>query len=207
MQALLTSCGRPDLLMQTLNSFYEGNKYQIEMSIHEDAKEYGYDKQSLICAFPGLNHVSTMGAGQHKSIELFLMMNRKHRYYIHLEDDWQFNNHYDWISESIKIMERDDNVIKVLARDGSPHPCDHHFKYDPESVSYGYLNPWTGADGIEWCGFSWNPGVTRLDVLSQYLPFPKWEQDLAQRIHDDGLKVVSLSKPVYTHIGDGRSTH
>lgn len=151
--------------------------------------------------------------GQHKSIEYF-MADHNEKYYAHCEEDWIFENSYDWITESLKIMESDPTIIKVLARFDSPHPVEYDkiLEYTTENnminiINYGILKPWKGNDGILWHGFSWNPGVTRLDLLKEFTPFPKWEQELAEQIHDKGYKVAVLSKPIYKHIGENRSTH
>lgn len=179
MKALITSCGRTDLLACTLSSLFYNQNNKIFITIHED----------------GLSKI-----GQHASIEKFISSYQE-KYYLHCEDDWQFNNTYDWITRSIEIMEDDPMIIKTLAREGSPHPCNH------DKNGYGILDPWAGPDGIVWHGFSWNPGVTRADILKQFMPFPKWEQDLAELIYKAGYKVAELSVPVYKHIGDNRSTH
>lgn len=183
MLALLTSCGRFDLLTKTLESLYNNQASDIFVIIHEDGKSR---------------------YGQHASIDKFLKSNNV-KYYLHLEDDWEFNNTYNWIADSIKIMESDPEIIKVLCRQDSPHPCTHDKSLD--NIKYGYLKPWKSNDDIIWHGFSWNPGVTRLDLLKQFLPFKKWEQDVAKQIYDAGYKTVELAKPIYKHIGDDRSTH
>lgn len=183
MEALITACGRYDLLQRTLESLPQvGNIFTV---IHDDF-------QSRL--------------GQHKSIEIFLKKVTG-KYYLHLEEDWIFENKYDWIMESIAIMESDSKCIKVLCRDGSPHPHEARYRLDGRNVPYDYLNPWTGPDGIEWHGFSWNPGITRVDLLKSFIPFPKWEQELAKQIYNKGYHVAQLYEGVSKHIGDGRSTH
>lgn len=182
MNALITSCGRFDLLNRTLITLYENQKTPFFLTINED----------------GLTK-----SGQHNSIEKFLNT-VDGKYYLHCECDWLFENSYDWISESVRIMEADPTIIKVLCRNGSPHPCAHD-KVSASGIAYGILEPWHN-DGITWMGFSWNPGVTRLDLLKQFIPFGKREQDLAEQIHAAGYKIAELSIPIYTHIGDGRST-
>lgn len=214
---LITSYNRYDLLEQTLLSFFDNisKEYPPSVFIYEDFPE---GEENLIerfldfkCKIPKLfftkpiNLKITGGLGQHGAIEKYL--NDRYpssifKYYIHLEDDWLFNNTYDWISKSIEIMENDPLIIKVLCRDGSPHPCNH----DPIK-GYGELDKWVSPDGILWHGFSWNPGVTRADLLRQFIPFPKNENELSEIIYNAGYKVVELIKPVYKHIGDGRSTH
>lgn len=182
MTALLTSCARFDLLNKTLISLYENQQSKFFLTINED----------------GLTKI-----GQHASIENFLKTTNE-KYYLHLECDWQFENSYDWIQSSIDLMNHDPMVIKVLARKESPHPCEHNLNFN--NIKFGYIKPWEN-NGITWHGFSWNPGVTRMDLLRQFMPFPKWEQDLAQTIYEAGYKVIELAEPVYHHIGDGMSTH
>lgn len=210
MLALLTSCNRPDLLQRTINSLYMNQLYSnIQLIINEDGGEIflkNLFKKDITVYF-------TKQEGQHKSIEKFLSshgshystMRDAHQYYLHLEDDWEFNNSYDWIQASINIMEHDSMVIKVLCRENSPHPCQHDYRIG--DISYGYLKPWTSNDSIQWHGFSYNPGVTRLDLIQRFLPIDRNESELAKRIYDAGFKVVELGVPIYKHIGDGRSTH
>lgn len=210
MLALITSCGREDLLQKTLNSLCENQKSKIDIKINEDSVD------GKIKIIPPLDFnieiYLTGGIGQHGSIEKFLNEQTPEKYYLHVEDDWCFFNNYDWIKASIDLMEKDHSIIKVLARHESPHPCKHDFKFlsnqgKTESEVFGYIYPWTGPDNITWHGFSWNPGVTRMDLLKQFLPLPNWEQNLAKNIYDAGYRVVELKRSVYKHIGDGRSTH
>lgn len=202
MFALLTSCARPDLLIKTVDSLLHNQQEQVLLLINEDskAKLKWFDSDFITTDFTG-------GIGQHKSIEKFLNFAARLKYYLHLEDDWHFHNSYNWIAESVRIMEEDPSIIKVLCRIGSPHPCDHNKGGIENANRFGYLQPWTGDDGITWNGFSWNPGVTRVDLLRQFMPFPKYEQELAEKIYNAGYKVAELIPGVYTHIGDGRSTH
>ncbi len=211
MFALLTSCNRPDLLERTVKSFYKNQIQKVRLWIHEDGDQENvhsfFNKIKEITDVNGMVTIlETEKVGQHKSIEMFLD-GLSEKYYIHLEDDWEFNNKYDWISESIKIMNSDPKVIKVLCRDGSPHPCDHRYNIPGSDVDFGYIEPWRDNwEGHLWHGFSFNPGVTRMDLLKKFVPFPSSEQELAKKIYDAGYKTVELSKGVYKHIGDGRST-
>jgi hypothetical protein len=202
MLALLTSCGRMDLLQRTLETLIKDQKFDLDIIVHEDHPKNVNNWARVYSA----KLLRTHGIGQHKSIETFLSKVAPDvKYYLHLEDDWEFENNYDWISESIRVMEADTRIIKVLARTDRVHPVDHLHKIG--DTRFGYLDPWQSGDGINWHGFSWNPGVTRLDLLKQFVPFPKWEQDVAEKIYNAGYLVASLERGVYKHIGDGRSTH
>lgn len=204
MLTLITSCGRPDLLTQTINSLVENQVHKLAIAINEDSESV-----SIIPPIPNtmINTYHVKGRNQHASIEKFLRAAVKgvQKYYLHCEDDWLFDNSYDWITESIKIMQNDPKIIKVLCRFDSPHPCEHNININ-DTLSYGILESW-GNEGILWKGFSWNPGVTRLDLLSGFMPFPKTEQELAELIYNEGYKVAELSIPIYKHLGDGKSTY
>lgn len=203
MLTLITSCGRPDLLTQTINSLVENQVHKLAIAINEDSENV-----CIIPAIPNtmINTYHVNGRNQHRSIEKFLMAAVKvgQKYYLHCECDWLFENSYDWITESIKIMQKDPKIIKVLCRFESPHTCIHDIQIN-DDLNYGILEPWDN-EGVTWSGFSWNPGVTRLDVLASFIPFPKTEQELAESIHNAGYKVAELSIPIYKHLGDGRTT-
>jgi hypothetical protein len=179
MIGLVTSCGRFDLLKQTLESLSKNQRSKLLLLIHED----------------GLSRI-----GQNKSIEEFLN-SRKGKYYFHCEEDWEFNNSYDWIAESLRIMEEDPTIIKVICRQDYIHPCEFKNGF---GILEQWIDPWKNN---EWFGFGWNPGVTRMDLLTKFIPFPQWEQELSKKIHDAGYKVALLEKGVCKHIGDKRSTH
>lgn len=215
---LVTACGRPDLLQATINSLLPLDNPRSMFFVHEDSNpSIPVDIKKLFpprVDGPLALLRKTEGCGQHDSIEKFLN-NFTHseaavkKYYLHLEEDWEFSKPYDWIKASIDIMEKDPSIIKVLAREDSPHANKTFFgkvACNTQDVDIYKLNNWENND-ITWQGFSWNPGVTRLDLLKKFVPFPKWEQDLAEKIYKAGYKVVELATPVYKHIGVGRSTH
>ena len=206
MLTLITSCGREDLLEKTLESLPK----LFPIFIHEDKKQEKAFCKPLYSIYQPYE-TPTWGIGQHKSIEKFLN-EKTGKFYFHCEDDWIFENTYDWIQESVRIMEADPMIIKVLCRIDSPHtPKEYPYSVVSNDgfrgVSYGYINPWTSTDGILWHGFSWNPGVTRLDLLKQFVPFRKWEQEVAEDIYNVGYRVAMLEKGVCRHIGENRSTH
>lgn len=243
MKVLITSCGRLDLLKRTLRSLLHKQQYIFSgIVVHEDSprltKEQSDELNRMQHEFQ-FELVLLGGIGQHKSIEKFLS-EYGGEYYLHVEDDWEFENDRDWIKESVEILETDEGVIKVLCRKDSPHPCEYNYcvgnsmlrtwaengKENPvlskkvvtiavkksddrghwTCDNFGYLYPWEN-NGITWSGFSWNPGVTRVEGLRYFMPFQKFEQEVAEDIYKGGLSVVALEQGVCAHIGEGRSTH
>jgi len=201
LQTLITSCGRFDLLNATIGSLLKDQKEELFLQINEDGPYNGFRAEPPITNYL-IN--PTRGIGQHASIEHFVKTNSC-KYYLHCEDDFLFDNYYNWIRVSIDIMEANPQIIKVLARKDSQHPCIHDQELNGHK--YGFLQPDWHHVGITWQGFSWNPGVTRMDLLKMFMPFRRWEQDVAEDIAWAGFKVVELENKVYSHIGEGRSTH
>lgn len=173
------------------------------ITINEDSVKLDYDPNYFMDAWPTTHILHSNGIGQHASITEYLE-SRGEKYYLHSEEDWFYSANYDWVGISLKLMEEHPNVIKVLARKGSPHPCKHDRLV--QAIHYGFLEPWEN-EGSVWSGFSWNPGVTRMDLLKEFIQFPKYEQELAERIYAKGYRVIELGIPAYEHIGEGRSTH
>lgn len=219
MITLITSCNRHELLQQTIDSLLKDQKQKLAIAINEDGPSV-----MLMPAVPGhmINTYKLDGKGQHHSIGLFIFnaSKNKHRYYLHLEDDWLFDNSYDWIMESVKILQSDPMIIKVLCRSDSPHPVVYdriinksgqQIKLKDEyldDATFGILEPWTDLwKGHIWHGFSWNPGVTRLDLMPQFLPLPETEQQVAEQIYLKEYKIAVLRKGVCAHIGENKSTH
>jgi len=217
-KVFITSCNRFDLLQRTVKSLVDKQQYKIsEIVIHEDG--VGGNVPRMYHGSIPLTVKYTNGIGQHASIEKFLNENND-KYFLGCEDDWEFNNHYDWISDSLRVMQHDESIIKVLCRADSIHPCVHdkfvsciddEYTYcgkpsiATKQIKYGELKKWRTT--CDWYGFSWNCGVTRADLLKQFMPFGKYEQDVVFDVFKAGYKTVELEKKVYKHIGENRSTH
>jgi hypothetical protein len=193
MLALLTSCSRYDLLKQTVDSLFENQTHNLSLLINEDSTGTINEERAVI--------KYSKGIGQHLAIESVI----KHfddKYYLHLEDDWFFTNTYNWIAKSLEILKNNPHIIKVICRKDYEHPC----KFNADG--WGILEPWNDPwKGHEWFGFGWNPGITKLDILKQFTPFPKTEQEISKQIYMAGYRTALLEHGVCIHIGGERSTH
>ena len=194
LKTLITSCGRPDLLETTLSSLLNNQKERLQIVIHEE-KLYTEEFAKKWKWWVQLGY--TGGVGQHNSIAQFVE-NVQDKYYLHVEDDWEFNNTFNWIKKAKRILQKNPDIIKVVARGENVHPC--QFK-----DGWGIIEP-QDFYGNTWYGWTWNPGVTRLDLLKQFQIRGVSEKDMDNAIHEAGYKVAYLEGEIYKHIGNERST-
>jgi len=147
---VLTSCGRPDLLERTLESFYRYNTYPIqEAIIVEDGPEHRPK-----FPIPNLKYlVNGVREGQVVSIDkAYAEVGTP--YIFHCEDDWEFFKP-GFIEASLDVLDRYTNILQVWLRahlDTNQHPI-----VTCEGFDVPILDP-----DYAWRGFSWNPGLRRL---------------------------------------------
>jgi hypothetical protein len=73
-------------------------------------------------------------------------------YIMHCEDDWEFYR-FGFVEASLEVLEKYDNILQVWIRahhDTNGHPIVKLAQFDVATMSANY----------EWCGFSWNRGVS-----------------------------------------------
>jgi hypothetical protein len=161
--AVVTSCGRPDLLEQTLTSFFSFNSYPIaKFIIVEDgvaplevARRFDFRcDYELLCTGERVGQIAAID---------YAYSRVRTPYIFHLEDDWLF--HADgFIEKSMLLLKLYDRCLQVYIRavnDTNGHPISRWRHQDSfvawRKMKYGYK-----AFGGEWNGFSFNPGLRRL---------------------------------------------
>jgi hypothetical protein len=203
----LTTCGRLDLLKDTIDSFISTNSYPIDefTIICDDPssneavfREYGKD-------FTVIGNVQNIG--QKKSLDI-LFTNAKNEYIFHLEDDWYFDNNTPYIENSIQILENNPDIHQVWLRHEHDNPHKTIGSDIPyKDFTYKYVDP-NFRDC--WCGYSWNPGLRRKSDYVKMFPngINKHYDELAcsRHVKKFDYKVVLLNPSVCYHIGYGRST-
>ena len=113
----ITSCGRPHLLIRTLQSFVKYNTYPIkEAIVCEDSGIKGVvDFVKHLLPYPVSIYYNESRIGQMKTIEKYTTFINT-TYVFHLEDDYEFFD-YGFIELSFKIMDSDPNISQVLLED------------------------------------------------------------------------------------------
>lgn len=203
-----TSCGRPDLLERTIDSFFKFNTYPIkEFIVIEDSgvaniNELAQKKWPEIKWMQNKNRL-----GQVKSIDR-AYDGVKTEYIFHLEEDWQFYRS-GFIEKSIPILESDPKILQVWIR--ALHDLNGH-KTFPTPNSYRILS--TNYKNL-FHGFSWNPGLRRLSDYKRVAPFSSLttfnpakagqsEIEIGKIYHQLGYYAVVLKDGYVRHIGQNR---
>lgn len=161
--AVLTSCGRPDLLERTLNSFFAVNTEPLDAFILvEDgaapldvARDFHFPCPATIIA-------TGERVGQTAAID-YAYSRVASEYVFHLEDDWEFFAP-GFVEKSRTILAARPDCLQVYVRaldDTNGHPVEPG-EQTTQGVLWRRMAFGFEAYGGEWNGFSWNPGLRRL---------------------------------------------
>jgi hypothetical protein len=158
---VVTSCGRQDLLEQTLDSFFAWNTAPIARFIIVEDGHGGANaplmrkyRERQIDWLATEKHV-----GQIAAID-FAYQRLDTPFIFHLEDDWEFYRP-GFIEKSMALLEELPDCLQVWIRalnDTNQHPLALE-RHELARIPYRRLE--TGYQGI-WHGFSFNPGLRRL---------------------------------------------
>lgn len=210
---VLTSCGRLDLLEQTLDSFFKHNTYSIDkFIITEDSGDEEVFKACDLLNQKYGNKLTfiynNIKLGQSRSIDrAYATITTP--YVFHCEDDWQFYAS-GFIEKSIQLLEARPEVLQAWIR---PKTDGILNKISPEvfwagSIPFRAVQPASFYTGkvlengdketvINYMGFSYNPGVKRMSDYFKlgsggYSQFGK-EHLVDHYYRDLGYKVVSIT--------------
>jgi len=158
--AVLTSCGRQDLLEKTLDSFFACNTYPLSQTIIVEDGPHEVNLR-LIKKYRDCNitWVSTgQRVGQIAAID-YAYSFVEQPYIFHLEDDWQFYQS-GFLEKSLTILEALPDCLQVWIRalhDTNRTPI----STEPETIQgVAFQRVQSGYLG-KWHGFSFNPGLRR----------------------------------------------
>jgi len=201
----ITSCGRPDLLKRTLETFNQFNTYPIEEAIIvEDSGIVGsIDFVHEICSlFPCKVIYNEKRLGQMASMELGVKY-IKTPYTFHCEDDWEFYD-YSFIEASMEILESNENISMVFLRSYAEYIFRYNMQID-ESMNYKYNVLHQNNNSL----YSFNPGLRRTNIYFEKYPYTTTNEDegtLQSFYRTKGyISVVTKNHAGYVdHIGWGR---
>jgi hypothetical protein len=212
---VLTSCGRLDLLKDTLNSFILNNTYYIEkFIIIEDSGDKEIGEELIKLNEEKYKSMFTIvlnekQIGQTASIDkAYDMIKDECDYIFHCENDWLFYKR-GFIEDSIKVLESQPKVLQAWIRpknDGILNKIEDRVFMLPGGVAVRRVLPVNysidelNEDGTprivyNYMGFSFNPGLKRVSdykLIGNYKS--KNEEHLVDAFYrDNGYMVVSLS--------------
>lgn len=207
----VTSCGRPELLKRTLESFVKFNTYPIkEAIVCEDSGIIGIvDFAKNILPYPIIFCYNPIRIGQMKTIEKYTQL-IKTSYVFHLEDDYEFFDS-GFIELSFQIMDSDPKISQVLLEDEQHtfakidigHPlCYKVMTYDPKIYDYKSID---GPLSL----FSWRPSLKKIEIQKLRMPYEPWDDEYTIQLQINKLSYYSVvtknekdgKKGFCTHIG------
>lgn len=209
---VFTSCGRFNLLKKTVGSFLKYNTYPIKKYFVVENSTYPNSLlylQNIFNSELDTNFIiNEINIGQVSSIDkAYSFVNSK--YIFHCEDDWEFLD-YGFIEESKEVLESDLKISNVNIRKrndgtkGSSHPIEGPYTLDSGKSYYLYQLNYYGV----WHGFSWNPGLRRLEDYNNIKPYKQYvnEQGVNEKMKSLGFRAACLNKEYCVHIGENSKT-
>jgi hypothetical protein len=199
----VTSCGRLDLLADTLGSFRawnSGGRYLVsEDSTDEAVIGELRAREPGVTVLSGSERLGLMG-----SIDR-LYSAATTPFIFHLEDDWSFDGPVNWAAATALLEARDD-IANICVRDFTEIKS----KYSARSTSLSFAG---AAFRVmerdahpDFFGWSSNPGLIRRSLYLQYAPFRRMLHDqMSGLIKKDGRTLAYLLPGVARHIGQDRT--
>ena len=211
---VLTSCGRFDLLAETVASFLNHMDerpaaFIVAEDTGDEAAAAALKPLEPVLGAPFTVLLNRPQLGQMRSIDTAYAEVRTPLVF-HCEDDWEFFR-TGFIGESRRILAARPNVSMVglrprlelnpLVRDSEPLTLE-----DGEpggAVPYFELDP---ALHPEYFSYSFNPGLRRMSDARAMGAFSLIgrEEDVSYAFKQKGFRIANLETPAVRHIGDGR---
>ena len=204
---VVTACNRPDLLLRTLDTFFEFNTYPLKKVIITEDSGIPNVNGTIKKKYPNFTYVDgEKNVGQIKSIDrAYALVDTS--YIFHLEDDWEtYKSNFIELSRDILI--RNPRVSAVMC-------ISHGLKYDLDKEKPPFLL----SGKPMWGFYSFNPGLRRLSdykrvfqgEFSKFAVFNRKkpnesEMAINRRFKKKKFRMAILPDPegYIRHIGDGR---
>ena len=206
---VITSCGRFDLLEETLDSFFKYNTYPIKKIIITEDSTEGNKLKKLVSKYENQNFqliVNETRLGQLKSIDK-AYKEVDTEYVFHCEDDWEFFRE-GFIEKSIELLKEDEKILIVGGRAKEDYVEGFFFDESEDYVSKSGERFYKVKGEI----FTYNPGLRRkkdMDLfgLHEKLENQRYEEVLSDFYKEKGFKTIFFKEPFVRHIGNKRHVH
>ena len=199
----ITSCGRLDLLAQTLTSFRahnSGGRYLLS----EDSTDHTViarvrETYPEMTVLSGDTRLGLMGSIDRLYAQVATP------YLFHLEDDWTFVGSVDWAA-AITLLEQRPDVAQVCLRDISEIKGKYRLRSDLTAIAGRQFRVMHTTSHPEFFAWSSNPGLMSVATYRRYQPFNRLQHDqMSGLMKKDGLRQAFLLPGVAKHIGQGRN--
>jgi len=199
---VVTACGRPHLLKQTMESFVKMNTMPIkECIVIEDSGKQGInDFVVKMCPFPVKLIYNETNIGQVRSIDRAYDL-VKTEFLMHMEDDMVFLKQ-GFLEKSVPLLFTDPKVFCVWLRAG-----DAGVYHTIEPFDYGgyrrVARDWR-CGSETWCGFTWNSALRLTRTARMHGPYSAigWgEHDCNRKFAESGHYALALNDQYVKHIG------
>ena len=214
---VLTSCGRLDLLIRTIDSFRKFNTFPVSRFLVIDDSGDRDFHLALIDQYSDVEFMlNETNIGLIKSIDKAYSQVRT-PYIFHCEDDWEFTRS-GFMEQSLKILEKKPNIMQVWLR-GQNNPNGHPIEpeiYEVDGVFYRMVG--TYQHNV-WHGFTFNPGLRRLSEYNLIAPYDDIHLDENRGIgvqenhigrvlfEQYGFRAATLLDEYCVHIGGHNRTY
>lgn len=202
LSTVLTSCGRFDLLEETIATFLD--HFDVEKIVVAEDSGNAAEAAIFADAFPSVEmRVNAPKLGQLRSIDA-LYQTLTTPYVLHLEDDWNFSSSID-PEHVISLLEAraDISVVCVAHREYAPRLAKGAHKEHHNGIDYLV---WELDAHAKWFSYSFNPSIARLAFWRDFGPFARFvtEEDLSQFCKARGMRIAMVMPGIADHIGDDR---
>jgi len=201
MTVVLTSCGRFDLLEETVASFLK--HFDAQRIIVADDAGDAEGAARFAAKVPQVDiRVNAPRRGQMRSID-GLYASVATPYIVHLEDDWSFTGGVD-LDKVVRFLEARPDVSVVCIG----YRFDARFARSARKMTHEGIDYWIwDLDAHpKWFSYSFNPSVGRFALWQQIGPYAsfKTEEGLSQFAKGRGLRIAMVIPSLAEHIGDKR---
>ncbi len=204
---VVTSCGRFDLLRETLASLFKHlERPARRVLVIEDSGDESV-RAALADLWPPVEViVNNPQLGQMKSLDkVYALVDTP--YVFHCEDDWEFFRD-GFLAESFALLKARPDVSMVALR---PRSELNPLVRDMPVEKLGDLEYFTLDPSLhpEYFSYSFNPGLRRLSDIRALgsLAAIGHEPDVSYAFKQRGMRMANLQHPAVRHIGDGRHVH